>query len=137
MHAFSFFDGNNALTTYAFHCFSNLLANRSVGVFRDGCYLFDLFFSLNCLGILFDFLNDSFNGFFDATPQFIEAMKNNQMQGVVVQNPFAIGELGVKTMVDSLLGKAVEKRIDTGVMIVTPENMNSPEAQKLLNPPIG
>ena len=74
---------------------------------------------------------------FDATPQFIEAMKNNQMQGVVVQNPFAIGELGVKTMVDSLLGKPVEKRIDTGVMIVTPENMNSPEAQKLLNPPIG
>src|SRR5215204_350744 len=26
---------------------------------------------------------------FDATPQFIEAMKNSQMQGVVVQNPFA------------------------------------------------
>ena len=74
---------------------------------------------------------------FDATPQFVEAMKNNQMQGIVVQNPFAIGELGVKTMVDSLLGKAVEKRIDTGVMIITPENMNSPEAQKLLNPPIG
>ena len=73
---------------------------------------------------------------FDATPQFVEAMKNNQMQGVVVQNPFAIGELGVKTMVDNLLGKAVEKRIDTGVMMITPENMNSPEAQKLLNPPV-
>jgi ribose transport system substrate-binding protein len=73
---------------------------------------------------------------FDATPQFVEAMKNGQMQGVVVQNPFAIGELGVKAMVDSLLGKPVEKRIDTGVMLITPENMNSPEAQKLLNPPV-
>ncbi len=73
---------------------------------------------------------------FDATPQFIEAMKNGQMQGVVVQNPFAIGELGVKAMVDSLLGRPVEKRIDTGVMIITPENMNSPDAQKLLNPPV-
>jgi len=73
---------------------------------------------------------------FDATPQFIEAMKNSQMQGVVVQNPFAIGELGVKAMVDSLLGRPVEKRIDTGVMIITPENMNSPDAQKLLNPPV-
>lgn len=73
---------------------------------------------------------------FDATPQFVEAMKNNQMQGIVVQNPFAIGELGVKAMVDSLLGKPVEKRVDTGVMIITPENMNSPEAQKLLNPPV-
>jgi len=73
---------------------------------------------------------------FDASPQFIEAMKNKQMQGIVVQSPFAIGELGVKAIVDSLLGKAVEKRIDTGVMIITPENMNSPEAQKLLNPPV-
>jgi ribose transport system substrate-binding protein len=73
---------------------------------------------------------------FDATPQFVDALRNNQMQGIVVQSPFAIGELGVKAMVDSLLGKPVEKRIDTGVMIITPENMNSPEAQKLLNPPV-
>jgi ribose transport system substrate-binding protein len=73
---------------------------------------------------------------FDSSPQFIEAMKNNQMQGFVVQSPFAIGELGVKAMIDSLLGRPVEKRIDTGVMMITPENMNSLEAQKLLNPPV-
>ena len=77
----------------------------------------------------------SFVGF-DATPQFVEAMKNGQMHGVVLQNPFAIGELGVKTMVDSLLGRPVEKRIDTGAMMVTLENMNTPEAQKLLNPAV-
>lgn len=77
----------------------------------------------------------SFVGF-DATPQFTEAMKNNQLQGIVVQNPFAIGELGLKAMVDSLQGKPVEKRIDTGVTLVTPENMNTAESQKLLNPPI-
>ena len=53
-----------------------------------------------------------------------------------MQSPFAIGELGVKAMIDTLLGKSVEKRIDTGVMIITPDNMNSPEAQKLLNPPV-
>ncbi len=73
---------------------------------------------------------------FDSSPQFIEAMKNKQMQGIVVQSPFAIGELGVKAIVDTLLGKPVEKRIDTGVMMITPENMDSPEAQKLLNPPV-
>lgn len=73
---------------------------------------------------------------FDATPQFVEAMRNKQMQGVVVQSPFAIGELGVKAMIDSLLGRPVKKRIDTGVLMITPENMNSPEAQKLLNPPV-
>jgi ribose transport system substrate-binding protein len=58
------------------------------------------------------------------------------MNGIVVQNPFAIGELGVKAMIDSLLGKSVAKRVDTGVMMITPENLNSPEAQKLLNPPV-
>jgi ribose transport system substrate-binding protein len=73
---------------------------------------------------------------FDATPQFVDAMKNGQMQGVVVQNPFAIGELGVKAMIDSLSGKPVEKRIDTGVMLITPDNMNTPEANKMLNPPV-
>jgi ribose transport system substrate-binding protein len=73
---------------------------------------------------------------FDASPQFVEALKNNQMQGIVVQNPFAIGELGVKAMVDSLLGRPFEKRVDTGVMLITSENMNSSEAQKLLNPPV-
>ena len=73
---------------------------------------------------------------FDSSPQFIDAMKSNQMQGIVVQNPFAIGELGVKAMIDSLLGKPVEKRVDTGVMMITPENMNTPDAQKLLNPPV-
>lgn len=73
---------------------------------------------------------------FDSSSQFVDAMKNNQMQGIVVQSPFAIGELGVKAMIDHLLGKPVEKRIDTGVMMITPENMNSPEAQKLLNPPV-
>lgn len=73
---------------------------------------------------------------FDATPQFVEAMKKGEMEGTVLQNPFAIGELGVKAMVESLQGKAVEKRIDTGVMMVTPENMNTAEAQKLLNPPV-
>jgi ribose transport system substrate-binding protein len=39
-------------------------------------------------------------------------------------------------MVDSLLGKPVDKRVDTGVMMITPDNMNSAEAQKLLNPPV-
>ena len=73
---------------------------------------------------------------FDSSPQFIEAIKNKQMQGIVVQNPFAIGELGVKAMIDSLLGRPFEKRVDTGVMLITSENMNSAEAQQLLNPPV-
>jgi ribose transport system substrate-binding protein len=71
---------------------------------------------------------------FDASDTFLDAMRNKQLQGIVVQNPFRMGDLGVRTMVDHLQGKSVEKRIDTGVMLVTAENMESPDAQQLLHP---
>ena len=77
----------------------------------------------------------SFVGF-DASQTFIDALNANQLHGIVVQNPFNMGYLGVRTMVDKLLGKPVEKKIDTGVMLVTKENMESPEVKTLLHPPL-
>jgi len=35
---------------------------------------------------------------------------------------------------DAIAGKPVEKRIDTGVTVVTMENFNTPDVQKLLYP---
>jgi ribose transport system substrate-binding protein len=77
----------------------------------------------------------SFVGF-DSSQTFIEAMRAGQLHGIVVQNPFNMGYLGVKTMIDSLQGKPVEKKIDTGVMLVTKENMETPEVKELLHPPL-
>jgi len=77
----------------------------------------------------------SFVGF-DSSQTFIDAINANQLHGIVVQNPFNMGYLGVRTMVDSLLGKPVEKKIDTGVMLVTKENLQSPEVNALLHPPL-
>ncbi|HEV8366388.1 MAG TPA: substrate-binding domain-containing protein [Pyrinomonadaceae bacterium] len=77
----------------------------------------------------------SFVGF-DASQAFIDAMRAGQLHGIVVQNPFNMGYLGVRTMVDHLLGKAVEKKIDTGVMLVTKDNLESPEVQTALHPPL-
>jgi ribose transport system substrate-binding protein len=77
----------------------------------------------------------SFVGF-DSSQTFIDAINANQLHGIVVQNPFNMGYLGVRTMVDSLLGKQVEKKIDTCVMIVTKENLQSPEVNALLHPPL-
>ncbi len=73
---------------------------------------------------------------FDSSETFIEAMRNKQLQGIVVQDPFRMGELGVKTIVDHLQGKSVDKRVDTGATMVTPENMDTPEAQRVLRPPL-
>jgi len=73
---------------------------------------------------------------FDTSEVFVKAMRDGKLQGIVVQNPFRMGELGVKTVVDHLLGKAVEKRVDTGVTLITPANLDAPESQTLLHPPL-
>lgn len=73
---------------------------------------------------------------FDASPILVEALRAGQIHGLVVQNPVRMGYLGVRTMVAHLQGQAVEKRIDTGVILVTRENMDQPEVRELLEPPI-
>jgi ribose transport system substrate-binding protein len=77
----------------------------------------------------------SFIGF-DSSQSFVDAMRNKQMDGTVLQSPFNMGYLGVKTMVEHLSGKPVEKRIDTGVALVTPDNLDDPKIKELLRPPV-
>ncbi|HEY3054634.1 MAG TPA: substrate-binding domain-containing protein [Thermoanaerobaculia bacterium] len=73
---------------------------------------------------------------FDASDIFVHAMREGKLNGIIVQNPFRMGELGVKTLIDHLLGMPIEKRVDTGVTLVTPQNLNAPESQQLLHPPL-
>src|SRR5438105_4672588 len=73
---------------------------------------------------------------FDSSQSFIEAIRAKQLHGIVVQNPFNMGYLGVRTMVEQLQGKPVEKRIDTGVTMITPDNLEAAETQALLHPPL-
>lgn len=71
---------------------------------------------------------------FDASPALIEGLEKGEIHGLVVQNPFNMGYLGVKTMVTHLTGQPVEKRIDTGVHFITQENMTQPDMQELIKP---
>ena len=73
---------------------------------------------------------------FDSSAAFTEALRNGQLSGIVVQNPMRMGYLGVQTMVAYLRGQKVEPLIDTGVQIVTPDNLDTPEVKALLNPPL-
>jgi ribose transport system substrate-binding protein len=70
---------------------------------------------------------------FDAAENEIAELKTGVIDALIVQDPFKMGYLGVKAAVDAKNGKKVEKRMDTGVYIITRENLNSPEIQKLLN----
>jgi len=71
---------------------------------------------------------------FDAAPNEIDALKKNIIQALIVQNPFKMGYLGVKYAVDVIHGKKVPERVDTGVTVVTNENLYNDEIQKLLYP---
>ena len=71
---------------------------------------------------------------FDASEKLIGALKDGDIDGLVVQNPFNMGYLAVKTMADSLRGKKVEKRIDTGARLVTKENLDDPGIKEIMQP---
>ncbi len=47
-----------------------------------------------------------------------------------------MGYLSVKTMVAVLRGEKVPAKVDTGVGLVTPQNMTEPANVALLHPPI-
>lgn len=69
---------------------------------------------------------------FDASGEELKALEDGVIQALVVQNPFKMGYEGVKAAVDSINGKEVPERIDTGVTVITLENLNDPEIQALL-----
>ena len=73
---------------------------------------------------------------FDTSVQSLRDLESGDVHGLVVQNPVKMGYLGVMTMVDHLGGRPVAKRIDTGVVLVTRDNMAEPEMQALLSPPL-
>jgi ribose transport system substrate-binding protein len=71
---------------------------------------------------------------FDSSDQLVKALREGHIHGLVLQDPINMGYLGVKTIIAHLRGEKVEKRIDTGSEVATPENMDDPKMKNLLEP---
>ncbi len=71
---------------------------------------------------------------FDSSDRLVLALRKGYIQGLVLQDPINMGYLGVKTIVAHLRGEKVEKQIDTGSSMATPENMDEPKMKNLLEP---
>ena len=71
---------------------------------------------------------------FDSSVKLIEAMAKQEIMGLVVQNPFKMGYEGVVTAVKHIRGEPHETRIDTGVIVATPDTMDEPKVRTLLSP---
>ncbi|MCX7848508.1 MAG: substrate-binding domain-containing protein [bacterium] len=72
---------------------------------------------------------------FDVSPALLAALQAGELHGLIVQNPYQMGYQGVKTAVAALQGKPVPQRIDTGVTLVTADNLSQPQIQQLVHPP--
>lgn len=73
---------------------------------------------------------------FDAGSQSVLDLQHGDVQALVVQNPLRMGYLAVLTAVEHLRGEKVPRRIDTGVWVVTAQNMEQTEIRELLHPPL-
>ncbi len=71
---------------------------------------------------------------FDASDSLVKGLEGGHIDALVLQDPVKMGYLGVKTLVAHLKGGPVERRIDTGVQLVTRDKMNESPAKELLHP---
>jgi ribose transport system substrate-binding protein len=69
---------------------------------------------------------------FDGNEDLQNFVRDGTLTATAVQGSFQMGDLGVRTLA-KVIGKGkVEKFIDTGVVLVTKENLGSPEAKHVL-----
>lgn len=71
---------------------------------------------------------------FDPNSDLINGLEQNTVSGIVLQDPVKMGYEAVMAMYRHLEGEPVDKRINTGEYVATPENMNEPQMSKLLRP---
>jgi ribose transport system substrate-binding protein len=71
---------------------------------------------------------------FDSTDGMIEDLKNGAIDAMVVQDPFKMGYLAVKTQVDHLHGVAQPKRTDLSPRVITKPDLDKPDVKELLFP---
>lgn len=71
---------------------------------------------------------------FDSSDDVLKLLNEGIVKVTAVQMPYSMGYKGIKSVVKALKGEKIEKLVDSGAVIVTPENMNTPESQKALFP---
>src|SRR5262245_29034135 len=71
---------------------------------------------------------------FDASGILIKGVRDSHIDALVLQDPVKMGYLSVKTIAAHIHGDQVDKRIDTGVTLVTRENLDEPSMKDLVDP---
>lgn len=69
---------------------------------------------------------------FDGNEDLQGFIKDGTLDATAVQGSYQMGELGVKTVVKLIEKQSVQKNLDTGVVLVTKDNIDKPEAKNVL-----
>jgi ribose transport system substrate-binding protein len=69
---------------------------------------------------------------FDGNEDLQAFVRDGTLTATLVQGSFQMGEYGVRAVLDIIAGKTVDAQIDTGVVLVTKDNIDAPEAQNVL-----
>ena len=69
---------------------------------------------------------------FDGNEDLQNFVKDGTLAAIAVQGSYQMGERGVETLLKVLEHKPVAKQIDTGVVLVTRSNIDSPQAKNVL-----
>ncbi|WP_425639649.1 ABC transporter substrate-binding protein [Agrobacterium radiobacter] len=69
---------------------------------------------------------------FDGNQDLQSFVKDGTLGGIVVQGSYQMGEKGVETISKLINKEKVEKFVDTGVVVVTKDNIEKPEAKNVL-----
>lgn len=69
---------------------------------------------------------------FDGNQNLQDYIRNGILHAIAVQGSYQMGYMGVKAVAKIIAGEKVEKKIDTGVVIVTKDNIDSDEAKNVL-----
>jgi ribose transport system substrate-binding protein len=70
---------------------------------------------------------------FDATPPLVDALRKGEIDALVSQNPKKMGYEGVAACVGAIKGQSQQLNIDSGVQLITRDNLETPDVQKLLS----
>lgn len=74
---------------------------------------------------------------FDNSIEEVRLLEEQVFNGIVIQKSFHMGYLGIAQAASLARGETCPKKIDSGSVLITQENMNEEENQKLLFPFIG
>lgn len=69
---------------------------------------------------------------FDGNQDLQNFVRDGTIEGIAVQGSYQMGYKGIQTVVNVIEHKKVAKNIDTGVVMVDKQNLDSPEAKNVL-----